>query len=173
MLIKRRCLAELLRWDRIGATLASVGNRYVVPYLSLFDENGSPAAFYENYGKTVLDTVGKGGLLDWHHYPVEDFKHNTETNTIQEYIENIDVSIKLFSDGMFKANYQRQRQDALIDNHFTKDSCFVRNMVNAFSQINEVTRKVTTSYLMRIFYGKQAMTKNLVLLEVNLILIKR
>lgn len=125
------------------ATLASVGNQYVVPYLSLFDEYGSPAAFYESYGKTVLDTVGKGRLFDWNYYPVEDFKYSTETNTIQEYIANIGISIKLFSGGILKSNYQRQRQDGLIDNHYMKESYFVRDMVNAFSQINETTGKVT------------------------------
>ncbi|QIH35262.1 SusC/RagA family TonB-linked outer membrane protein [Sphingobacterium sp. DR205] len=125
------------------STLASVGNQYVVPYLSLFDETGSPVAFYKNYGKTVLDTVGKGRLFDWNYYPTEDYKYNTETNTIQEYIGNIGVSVKLFPGAVFKANYQRQRQDGQIDNHFKKESYFVRDMVNSFSQINETTGKVT------------------------------
>lgn len=125
------------------SALASVGNQYVVPYLSLFGENGSPAPFYEYYGKAVMDTVGKGRLLDWNYYPAGDYKYNSETNTIQEYIGNIGVGIKLFPGGIFKANYQRQRQDGQIENHYTKESFFVRDLVNAFSQLNETTGKVT------------------------------
>lgn len=124
-------------------SLTGVGERRSVSYLSLWNENGQAAPFYKYYGKTILDTVGKGRLLDWNYYPAQEADQNLSINTKKEFIGNVGLDLKLFSGGDLKLSYQRHRQDVAIEDLFGEESHYVRDRVNSFSQINESTGEVT------------------------------
>jgi TonB-dependent starch-binding outer membrane protein SusC len=107
-----------------------------VPYLQLADENGNPLPVSTSYRAGYVDTAGAGKLLDWKYYPLEDWKHNTATTTLNELIANVGLQYELTKGFQLNVQYQNQKQESVTDQLQDVQSFAARNAINMFSQVN-------------------------------------
>ena len=112
-----------------------VGSRYV-PYLQLADENGNPLPVSTSYRAGYVDTAGAGKLLDWKYYPLEDWKHNTATTTLNDLVANIGLKYQVTKSFQLNVQYQNEKQQSVTDQLQDLQSFGARNLINTFSQVN-------------------------------------
>lgn len=123
--------------------LSRVGTRQSVPYMSLFDQQGAENAFYKDYSPVLIDTVGRGRLLDWRYYPYSDPQYTDLRSRLAELLGNVEIDLKIVDGLNLAAYYQIQRQDIGNENLYREQSYYTRNYINKFSQINEPDGTVT------------------------------
>jgi TonB-linked SusC/RagA family outer membrane protein len=110
-----------------------VGNTYL-PYLSL-SQKSIPIQYSDSYS----DTAGAGKLLDWKYYPLEDYKHNTAKNNLEDILTNVGVRYDIISGLSLNLNYQYQQQRNESERINDLESYSTRNIINLFSQLNRTT----------------------------------
>lgn len=114
------------------------GSRYI-PYISIADANGNPLPVAFNYRSSYTDTAGGGKLLNWNYYPLEDYKYNTTSSSLQSLVANISLQYQIIRGLNVEVKYQYQRQQSSSKNIADIESYAARNLINNFSQINPVT----------------------------------
>ncbi|MES2329275.1 MAG: SusC/RagA family TonB-linked outer membrane protein [Bacteroidota bacterium] len=133
----------------------TINNRQV-PYLSFADANGNDLAI-SKYRNGYIDTVGAGHLLDWHYYPLQDWKHNVSTTTSQELVANLGINYQIINSLKLNVNYQYQRQWGTNQTLSDLQSFYARDLINNFSQINYSTGSVNyiipTGNILRYSYS--------------------
>jgi TonB-linked SusC/RagA family outer membrane protein len=120
----------------------TVNNRQV-PYLQFADDNGDPVGVDFNLRGIYTDTVGQGKLLNWKYYPLENYKHNTTTNNLQEIFLNSSLSYRFLKYFSLDVSYQYQRQQTEGIQQQDLESYEARNLINLFSQLNRNTGVVS------------------------------
>ncbi|WP_311947113.1 SusC/RagA family TonB-linked outer membrane protein [Mucilaginibacter terrae] len=115
--------------------ITQYGNGFL-PYTSLADENGNVVAVPKNVRPSYLQAAGGGKLLDWLYYPLEDYKHNTSRNSIQDVVLNAGLNYKLPLGISADVKYQYERQQSTERGLQDENSYYARNLVNSFTQIN-------------------------------------
>ena len=121
----------------------TAANGHLYPYASLADNNGQALPIIKDYRKTYIDTAGAGELLDWHYYPLQDYKFNTTTASTQDVLINTGLSYHLSNGLSFDVKYQYRRQIADSRNLQSLESYGARNLINLFSQVDPSTGLVT------------------------------
>lgn len=122
--------------------LMRVGSRQLVPYMSFYSIEGEELPFYQTYSKSLLDTIGGGVLKDWLFYPLQEQNYRSSIANTTELIGNVGAEIKIVKNFKLGIYYQKQQQKTDVENLYQKESFHVRNMVNAFSQIDYTNKKV-------------------------------
>ena len=115
-----------------------------IPYLQFADAAGN-ALPIDRYRNGFTDTAGKGLLLDWKLYPLEDYKHDRTITRLQELIAGIDVTYQIVQPLGFTVSYQYQKQQTNADHIADVNSFYTRNLINKFSQVNYSNN--TVSYI--------------------------
>ncbi|PRD57038.1 SusC/RagA family TonB-linked outer membrane protein [Sphingobacterium gobiense] len=123
--------------------LRRIGNRQSVPYLSLLDEGGEEMAFYKDYSPFLIDTIGKGLLMDWRYFPYSDAKFTDFNSRLSELLGNVALEAKIVDGLDVSVYYQMQDQNINSERLYGQDSYYARNIINRFSQIDESTGRVT------------------------------
>jgi TonB-linked SusC/RagA family outer membrane protein len=120
-----------------GAISASKGNLY--PYAQFADAAGNPLPLYKDFRATYIDTAGRGLLLDWKYYPLEDYKHDYTTGTNKDILLNMGIDYRLLRG--LNVSFKYQYQDERVENKNVQDmnSFYTRHEVNLFSQVNYTT----------------------------------
>lgn len=113
------------------------------PYTQLADGDGNRVAVMGNYRDLYLDTAGAGKLQDWKKYLLNDYKYNISKNKINDIILNFGLNYKLINSLSFDLKYLYERQGGDDNTLYEKESYFVRNLINQFSQLNRLTGVVT------------------------------
>lgn len=108
-----------------------------VPYLQFVDNNGSYSPISRNR-KEYTDTAGSGKLFDWNLYPLEDYKHDVTTTRLEELIANLGISYKVSQSISLNFSYQYQKQSINSDRLADQQSFYTRDLVNTFTQIDNV-----------------------------------
>ncbi len=113
------------------------------PYILFADENGNALPVMRTYRQAYLDTVGRGRLLNWNYYPLEDHEHTNTEIALQQTIANIGLHYKILKGLQATMSYQYQQQQT--DNNLlqTAASYFTRNITNSYSVLNQTTGVVT------------------------------
>lgn len=114
----------------------------VAPYISLINTDGTPAAIDKDYRRTYIDTAGGDKLLDWNYYPLTDYQHNQQTNTIADLLLNLQLNYqinKAFS-AELKYQYEQQANNGVLVRD--QGSYFTRDYINRFTQINRANGTV-------------------------------
>jgi len=106
-------------------------NQIPVPYLTISD-----ATIDYRYNGRYTDTSAKGKLLDWKYYPLENYKHDKTTISLNEIYAQAGLQYRLGTSLNFSVNYQYQQQTAAQVHLADKDSYLARDAVNNFSQYN-------------------------------------
>lgn len=125
------------------STLYKVGNRQVVPYMSLFAPDGSDYGFSINYSRQYLDTVGSGLLKDWYYYPKKEREWTDQRSVTADLTAHVGTDITVLPGLKWTSMMQIQRQEKAHLTHYWEESYFVRNLSNQFAQINLSNGTVT------------------------------
>lgn len=110
-----------------------------VPYLTFANETSESIPIALSLRNIYTDTAGAGKLLNWKYYPLEDYKHDKTTNSLEEFYVNTGLNYKIFKFLSVDLKYQYQKQQT--DNTRIQDieSYGARNLINQFSQLNRST----------------------------------
>jgi len=125
-----------------GSTFINSTTQRLWPYFRLADANGNSAPL-NTYRQGYLDTVGRGKLLDWRMYLLDDWKHNTTTTNLQDLTATLGLQYKFLNHFNLNLQYQYERQQTTTDVLRDLQSFFARDQINRFSQINYTTGVVT------------------------------
>lgn len=108
----------------------------LAPYVKFADAAETPLALPKGWTPSHVLEKGKGKLLDWQYYPLEDYKHNKNTNNQHSLIANVGINYKLPFGLSADVKYQYQRQQNANNILYGKESYFSRDLVNSYSQIS-------------------------------------
>lgn len=114
----------------------------VAPYISLVNADGTAAAVDKDYRRTYIDTAGGGKLLDWNYYPLTDYRHNQQTNTIADLLVNLQLNYQINKalSAELKYQYEQQASNGVLIRD--QGSYFTRDYINRFTQINRANGTV-------------------------------
>lgn len=108
---------------------------YSLPvYTSLKDKSGNPNRVFREYRKSYLEEQQRMGLLDWNYRPLDELRFNNTTSEDHNLLLDVNLQYQLFADLKASAYYQYARQMTATRKQYAKDSYYVRNMVNQFTQ---------------------------------------
>ncbi|HET7117843.1 MAG TPA: SusC/RagA family TonB-linked outer membrane protein, partial [Hanamia sp.] len=119
----------------------TVGDRQV-PYLQFADAAGNPLPVVTGYRNEYTDTAGGGKLLSWEYVPLEDYKHNVGTITLNELYANLGIQYKLSNALNVEVKYQYQKQQINNSQLADVNSYSTRSLINQFTQIDNATGTV-------------------------------
>lgn len=105
-------------------------------YTAFADQNGEAIPLYTQYRQGYIDQLGGGKLLDWKYYPLTDYQYNTATTSTAELNNILGLNLKLLPSLFLDVKYRYQKQWQELENNYTEDSYFARNLINLFTQIN-------------------------------------
>ncbi|MES2329677.1 MAG: SusC/RagA family TonB-linked outer membrane protein [Bacteroidota bacterium] len=112
-------------------------------YTQLADVNGNALPVTVGLRIPYVDTVGRGKLVDWHYYALDEHKHVDNRTDLQSFIGNATLTYKIIKGLSADIKYQYESQN--INNNIVNDigSYYTRNLINTFSQLNYTTGSVT------------------------------
>ncbi|MEP7374697.1 MAG: SusC/RagA family TonB-linked outer membrane protein [Chitinophagaceae bacterium] len=116
--------------------------QWQIPYLRLADENGIPLSVAIQLRDSYTDTVGKGNLLNWKYYPLDDYKHNKTTGNLQDILSNIVVNYQIIKGLNLDFRYLYERQNLISKNVQDIASYAARDKINRFTQLDRTTGTV-------------------------------
>jgi TonB-linked SusC/RagA family outer membrane protein len=126
-----------------GMSLEKVISGYTPAYTRLVDDQGIELPIIGNsYRRAFIDTAGKGRLLDWNYYPLQDGKHSVNTASIKSVVGSFGLNYVLIPglsmDVKYRLELQQQNNRLLND----PDSYFARDYINQFTTINNTTGEI-------------------------------
>jgi TonB-linked SusC/RagA family outer membrane protein len=119
----------------------SINGKQLYPYAHLADASGKPLPF-SWYRQPYIDTAGEGKLLDWNYYPLDDYRHATNTSAISDILADIDVNYQLLRGLSIDLKYMYEKQQTLQEQLYDAQSFYARNLINSFTQIDFSTGQV-------------------------------
>lgn len=109
------------------------------PYAMLADREGNSLPIPKIYRETYIATAGGGKLLDWRYYPLEDYKNSESLRKSQDFLANVNLEYRILPWLRAGVRYQFEKQITDGTSLNTEGSFFTRNMINQFTQLNQVT----------------------------------
>ncbi|MEJ5145089.1 SusC/RagA family TonB-linked outer membrane protein [Sphingobacterium sp. MYb388] len=131
-----------LRSGRPGYGSVNAYNGGLYPYAEFADNEGNALPVLKDWRGMYLEQQAAEGLLDWRYYPLEDYKHNVQTERVQNTILSTALSYKLPKWFGLSLRYQYQSQSGRMDKLSDIESYEARNMVNSNAVLNTSTGKV-------------------------------
>ncbi|MBB2953808.1 SusC/RagA family TonB-linked outer membrane protein [Sphingobacterium sp. JUb56] len=105
-------------------------------YMPLQDELGNPSYLTKTYRLRYQKNAPTIGLLDWLYRPIEEVRLTDNENRKMEWRINTGINYRLPLDIQIQAFYQYTQGTGKEQTYYDKDSYFVRNLVNRFTQSN-------------------------------------
>ncbi|AZI25785.1 SusC/RagA family TonB-linked outer membrane protein [Pedobacter sp. G11] len=121
------------------ASIRSGVSQGLYPYAMLADGEGNSLAIPKIYRESYVATAGNGKLLDWKYYPLEDYKNSESSRKSQDFLANVNLEYQILPWLKAGARYQFEKQITDGKTLNTEGSFFTRNMINQFTQLNQVT----------------------------------
>ena len=120
-----------------GLTYGSIkpGGRDV-PYLRFADEQGNALPIATTLSNSYADTAGAGKLLDWHYYPLTDYRYQHGKTDLEELFANVGVQYAMTPWLDINLGYQYQRQQTEISQLNEVGSFTTRSIINNFTQLD-------------------------------------
>lgn len=112
------------------------GYSYLSPYMSLADGSGNPSSVVKDIRYGYASTAQDYGLLDWTYRPVEERDLVDKRSRSREFRINADIGGEAIAGLKWRMYYQYTKGDGSLRNHYTKDSYYVRHLVNTYTQPN-------------------------------------
>jgi len=104
------------------------------PYMRLADENNRSLPIIKDYRQVYVEKAESEGLLDWHYRPLDERRLVDRRHKREELRANIGVTYNFLDYVDVNATYQYINGRETNTVEFDKDSYYVRNMVNTFTQ---------------------------------------
>ncbi|MBE8719659.1 SusC/RagA family TonB-linked outer membrane protein [Sphingobacterium pedocola] len=124
--------------DGIASDYLGTGNG-ISPYARFADVDGNPMAYYSNFRKGFVNTVGDGYLMDWTYRPLEEIHRTKTDNKVRDLLMNLSADYSVIPGVGLTMLYQYQNQGRGDRLHAQADSYGARNTVNRFTQIDYTT----------------------------------
>ncbi|QXV66843.1 SusC/RagA family TonB-linked outer membrane protein [Mucilaginibacter sp. 21P] len=112
------------------------------PYAQFADAGGNSLPIVRDHRSSYIDTAGRGKLLDWRYYPLEEYQHTRTGTGLQDLVANIAASYKLPFGLSADLRYQYERQQTDGRTLYDQQSYYTRDLINLFSQINPANGQV-------------------------------
>lgn len=128
------------------------GYRPLYPYEQVADANGNALAVQGIGGSgytlrsAYTDTAGNGKLVNWQYRPLDELRNKTSTNTTDanDYRILLGLNYKIWKSLSASINYQYENINTKGRIDYNAQSFYVRDLVNAYSQIDPVSGVLTT-----------------------------
>lgn len=104
------------------------------PYTRLTDDGGDPRSIIKDYRQTYVDEAEAQGLLDWQYSPLAERDLIDRQSNAEELRANVGVRYNFLDHFNLNATYQYIKGNSGSTMEYDKDSYYVRNMVNRFTQ---------------------------------------
>lgn len=105
------------------------------PYARFADDFGNPLSIMKLYRTGYIETAGNGKLLDWKYYPLEDYKHMSNIQSLSDILINAGATYQIFKGFSADLKYQYERQYTDIKNLRDEQSFFARDLINQYTQL--------------------------------------
>lgn len=112
-------------------------------YYMLRDENGNPLNIMRTKSQMELDRLRSIGLKDETYSPIKNQKEETFLNKDNYYRVQLGLNFKLMEGLNLDVKYQTENSSYKNRNLYTKNSFFVRNMINEAAQYDATTKSLT------------------------------
>ncbi|MGC4102466.1 SusC/RagA family TonB-linked outer membrane protein [Ferruginibacter sp.] len=112
---------------------------YLYPYSSIFNTDGTPAAFDREYRKSYTDTLWAGKLLDWNYYAADNYRHQYTTVATDHLLIDLAAQYRFNKGFSFEYKYRSEQERAETQSLGDEQSYLARYNVNLFSQVNAAT----------------------------------
>jgi TonB-linked SusC/RagA family outer membrane protein len=115
------------------------------PYDQLADDNGTSLVVSNTFRLSYVETAGNGKLLDWLYRPLDELRnrYNTTTTDVDNYRINLTLGYKIVAGLKLSAVYNYEKGNSDRSTLFEQASYYTRNVINTYSQIDQVSGKVT------------------------------
>lgn len=112
------------------------GSVYLSPYIRLKDEEGNALPIVKEYRLPYVDNAMENGLLDWSYRPLDEVALADNQSKSTEMRFNGGLKYSFLSHFNVNATYQYVKSNGQSFSFYDKDSYYVRNLVNRFTQAN-------------------------------------
>ena len=108
------------------------------PYIRLRDQNNEPASIIRDYRAIYVDAAESSGLLDWQYRPLQERQLIDRRSSGQEIRANLGLHYNFLQYFDVNATYQYLKGNSGSTVQYDRDSYYVRNLVNRFTQSSGV-----------------------------------
>lgn len=112
-------------------------------YLAFRDEMGLPIPLDYQYRGRYTDSIGKDILLDWKHYPAEEYNFRDNHNDRLDLFSTVGLKYIVLPWLSLTGNFQYQNQDAQQVIYTSQESYVSRNLINQYTQHNPATNAIS------------------------------
>lgn len=119
-----------------GQSLLDLSGKTIYPYASLVSENGDYQNLIKDYRTSYVENSIERGLLDWMYRPLEERELSVSKSNSSEIRLRGAANYLVINSLNVEFNYQYHRQMDLTNDHYQKESYYVRNLVNRYTQSN-------------------------------------
>src|SRR5690606_4778940 len=122
----------------IGIAQLDVGSIVgISPYIRVVDDKGQPASVQvSGLNYNYASQASEQGLLNWDYVPIEDRDLKDISSQSREFKFDIQLRGTVWKDLKFQSAYQFLGSNSSGHSHYFKNSYYVRNLVNRFTQPN-------------------------------------
>ena len=103
-------------------------------YRGLLDVDGNPQSVFGAFRLKYLEEATESGLLDWQERPLDEIHLVDHTRDAESMRFNLGLTYNVFKDLQLRASYQYTKAKAGGTDFYDKESYYVRNIVNRFTQ---------------------------------------
>jgi TonB-linked SusC/RagA family outer membrane protein len=124
--------------------ISTNAGKQMVPYASLVDSAGNPAALVHDYRKGYLDTAGGGLLLDWSYRPLDEQKNNDQSSALTDTRINLGALYSFPFGLKAEIRYQYEGSATTQRQYFGPLNYDNRHLINRYTSIagSTVTRPI-------------------------------
>lgn len=115
-------------------------------YLLFKDENGNPLPWYQAKSQSELNRLTGLGLLDESYFPLQELNNQRFESNEKYQNFNVGANFKLIKGLTLDLKYQKELRNNFQKQFYSKDSWFVKTMVNNATQIKSgvITQNIPT-----------------------------
>ncbi|MES2653779.1 MAG: SusC/RagA family TonB-linked outer membrane protein [Bacteroidota bacterium] len=106
------------------------------PYARLVNDNGQFISVTRDFRNSFISSATNKGLLDWSFSPLQEMLLNNNTNRSNDYRVNGGIRYTLAKGLNANLFYNYTLSASIAENLYAKNSYFVRNLVNTYTQVN-------------------------------------
>ena len=116
------------------AILPSALSKSLYPYAQFADAEGNPLAVVTDYRTSFITDAQLKGLLDWTYRPLDDFNQRKTNTNLKDILLGFNGDYLINQSLTLQAQYQYENQATEFTDLYGKDSYYVRDFVNRFTQ---------------------------------------
>ncbi|WP_162996262.1 SusC/RagA family TonB-linked outer membrane protein [Mucilaginibacter celer] len=122
-----------------GISSLVTGGTYgkIYPYARLADADGNALAIVKDYNYSwVTDPVAQRGLLNWQYKPLDEIRNSDNSTRSEDIRLNAGLNYSFLRAFNAEIKYQYQNSASDVNNYYSRDSYYTRNLINQFTLVN-------------------------------------